>query len=143
MTTQKDIDEQIAKEYNEFYLALYDGEIAVPSDILVRFAKALMAVPPSAHQIHANRMRALIDKPVNELTWVEVGAVTNVIQAVPFRDVYDSLDEAIEKTQGLEVLRVAYNSTVSALDKKMEKKKRALMEMGGLMKPKPNIIRAN
>src|SRR6187402_2936340 len=128
MTTQRDIDEQIQKEYNSFYQKVYDGEIAVPSDLIVRFRKALMAIAPNLHQIHANRMRALVDKPANELTWVEVGAVINVIQAVAFREVYDDIDEAVEKTQGLEVLRVGYNSTVAALDKKLAAKKKKLQE---------------
>lgn len=132
MTTKRDIDEQIQKEYNIFYTAVYDGSIAVPSDLTQRFRKALMAIAPNLHQIHANRMRELIDKPANELTWVQVGAVINVSQAVPFRDVYDDLDEAIEKTQRLEILRVGYNSTVAALDKKMATKKKKLQELAGI-----------
>lgn len=134
MTTQREIDEQIQKDYNALYLRPYDGEIALPIDLIERYKRALMGIAPSTHQTHASRMKEMITKPMNELTWVEVGAIINIIQSVPFKEMYDSIEEALEKVQYLEIFRVGYNNTIAALDKKMVIKKKKLMEISGLAK---------
>src|SRR6478735_9516072 len=95
--TEKEVDLQIGKEYNEFYTKVYDGIAVIPAYVTDLFKKALMYVAPAAHQIHANKMRMLIEKKVEELTWVEVGKMINVVTEVPLMHLFSNLDEAIDK----------------------------------------------
>lgn len=132
MTTEREIDLQIGKEYNEFYTRIYDGLTPIPEFTVKLFATALMCVAPAAHQIHGDKMKLLISKKIEELTWVEVGKMMNVITEVPFYLLYEDLEDALNKTMQMEQFQLYYNATVADLDSKMKKKKSSLMNLGGV-----------
>lgn len=129
--TEKDVDQQIGKEYNAFYTSVYDGIIAAPEDLIERFKKALFYIAPAAHQIYGRKMKELVDKEIKNLTWVEVGVLMNTISEVPFHYLYTNLEEAIDKVMYMEEFKVEYSRVVSELDAKMRKKKEVLMSLGG------------
>lgn len=139
---QKEIDKKIAEEYNDFYVGVYDGSIPVPANLVDLFKKALMVVPPIAHQYPSARVRQMLDKPVEELSWVETGKMVNVIVEAPFHTLYKDIDEALVGAAKIEEFRMNWQAVVAKFDETMKRKREALSNLAGTRKQPMQIIPA-
>lgn len=135
MTTEQEIDRQIAGDYKRFYDAVYDGKL--PDDLVERFKKVLMALAPGTHMARMDVCKGIISKKPYDLTNLEVGVVINLIFTAPFDKIYDTIEEAIDCNMELEKVRNGYNLAVDQMQKVLSGKKERLMDMGGVTKSVP------
>ena len=140
MTSQRDIEIQIAAEKQTFYLSKFDGKL--PSDLIERFEKALMVSAPGQHQYHMDKVKLILSKEESELNYLELGMVINLLFSVPFDKLYSNLDEALEKNIELESVRIVYNTHVKETEDKLIKKKNILMNLSGVTKAPLKLIKA-
>lgn len=130
MTTEVEINKQLEGDYNRFYAAVFDGEL--PSDLIERFKKALMALAPAATKYNTEVIKKIISKRVNELSVMDVGVVINAVFSVPFGKVYENIESALDKNIELELIREKYNKAVDEIKIKLSKKKVTLMNIAGI-----------
>lgn len=138
MTTEVEINKQLEGDYNRFYAAVFDGEL--PSDLIERFKKALMALAPAATKYNSEVVKKIILKRVNELSVMDVGVIVNAVFAVPFEKVYNNIEEALDKNIELELIRESYNKAVEDIKVKLGKKKITLMNIAGIGNSAPFIL---
>jgi len=126
--TIAEVNEIIQKEYETFNQSKYTGD-KLPADILERLKSAVFCLAPSVHQISSANIKKLLAKKVKDLTNYEVGHILNLISTVPFKELYSTLEEAVEKNQQIELLKVSYNIVVKGITEAVEEKRKSMLEL--------------
>lgn len=139
--SEKQINEQIQKDYDAFNESKYEGD-PLPKDLIERLKVALFKLPPNVHKMASQTMTKLINTKVTELTNYEVGHILNLITAVPLCDIYRNLEEALIKNQQIEFLKIAYNLTVKQINEKVEEKRQGMLRLASPNKSSMKIISA-
>lgn len=127
MTTEKDIDEQIAAEVKVFNDSIYDGHM--PTEFMEMFKKSIMAIPPAQHKYNITFIKSCTEKRYNEVSRSEVGVMINMIYATRPHLIYDSLDMFFKYTLMFDKVRDEYNKTTAAFERKMIKKRELKMAL--------------
>ena len=130
MTTEQEIDRQIAGDYKRFYDSVYDGPL--PDDLVDRFKNVLFYSAPAAHKCKMDLCKSIVSKKPYDLTNLEIGVIINLIFGVPFCSLYKTVEEAIDANIELERIRDAFNSTVNQMQEVLSKKKDRLMSLSGV-----------
>lgn len=131
MTSVQSIIDQIEREDRQPYLnSIYQNEL--PEAFVEQFRIAMMYLPPAAHQISMSKINEMSLRRPDEVTVEEVGIMINVIFSIPFVSMYQSLEEGIEKTKVFEKIKVEYNKSTSAFERRMEAKKDRLVKLSGI-----------
>lgn len=131
MTTTEQIEEQIQKQDIEPYLnKVYDGFVS--EEIIEQFKIAMMFIPITAHKYSMKDVRTISGKRPEEVTNRELGMIINVIYAVPFASMYQTLDEGIDKTMAFDKIRAEYNKNSAAFERKVQAKRKRLLSLGGV-----------
>ena len=128
--TEKEIDHEIQKEYDAFNQGLYTTE-KLPNDIMERFKKAVFKLPPAAHKLNTEVIKAIVNKKVKELTNFDVPTILNTISQCPLSDLYKDLDEALLKNKEIDNLKISYNILVMQINKSMTEKRERMMKLSG------------
>lgn len=129
MTTEKDINLAIQKEYDAFNSATYAGEPSLPKDLLERFRTAIYKSSPASHKIPMKVVEKILAKKVKELTNFEVPTILNVITQIPLCDLYPTFDAAIKGNEQIEELKVSYNLLIMQINKQMEEKRQTMLKL--------------
>ena len=133
MTTQKDIDEQIRKDVRIFNDKIYDGyPIPEPDKLMSRFRRAVRSVSNEKTTHNLAYVKTLAKKRPDELSFVEVGMIVNVIFMAKPSDVFDSFDEYVDVGAELQNLNVEYNKAIKEMEEKMKKKHATLSSLAGI-----------
>lgn len=140
MTTAADIERQLQAEHQAFFASQFAKEL--PDDLIERFKKALMASAPGHHKYHSDKVKAIIVKKPYDLNYLDVGMIINLLFAVPFEKLYDSLEEAIEKNLELENIRELYNKIVNETEQRLSKKRGILLNLSGVHQTPMKSIKA-
>lgn len=130
MTTAADLQKQFVKEVNEFNAKVYDGN--VPKNFMEIFKKAFMALPPSLHKYDMTFAKKLVSKRYNEISFLELGGMINMIYDTPFEKLYDSIEEGIDTTIEFDRLQDEYNKISRDFQAKMKEKYNRLAEICGI-----------
>lgn len=131
MTTKEQIAAQVEREDIVPYLnKVYDG--AIPESLVDQFRIAMMHLPPTAHKYSMADVEAMSIRRPDEVTNREIGMMLNVIFAVPFASMYESLEQGIEKTKAFEKIKEDYNKSTAAFQRKVEAKTNKLMSLSGV-----------
>jgi len=131
MTSTEQLQEQINREDVIPYLnKVYDG--FVPDSLIEQFRIAMMHLPLTAHKYSMEDVETLSIRRPNEVTNRELGMILNCVFAVPFVSMYESLEEAIEKTKVFEKIKEAYNKSTAAFQRKCDAKMNRLLQLGGV-----------
>ena len=130
MTTLKDIDDQINNDIKRFHQGAYQG--FVPPEFIEYFKAACMHIPPSAHRIGMDRVRTMSARNPDDVPFIEVGVMINMIFGTTFQMIYSSLEEGIEMTEKFEKVRDEYNKIADEFDQKIARKRASLMKIAGL-----------
>lgn len=131
MTDIKTIDEQLEREDIQPYLiSIYDGHL--PESFVEQFRVAMMLLPPTAHKYNMKDVRTMSRKRPNEISIRELGMMLNVIFAIPFSQMYATLEEGIEKTIEFEKIKDEYNQKTGAFERKIQAKRNRLLKLSGV-----------
>lgn len=128
--TVHQIDARIQKKYADFYNKRYDGML--PDNLIETFKKAVMHIDITKFQIIPKGVKNMIEMPIDELTFFNVGFMLNIVMAVPFATIYDTLDEALEKHQKNVDIMKEYNAKVDTLNKQLKVERSTSMRLAGL-----------
>lgn len=129
--TKEDIDKQIASDYKKWYEQIYDGELPI-GNLKEVFKTALMETPPGSHQYHFSVVKLTMARPSNELRWLDIGMMINLVFAIPLKYLDSDFDIAMDKMITLEAFRNSYNKAVDLRQKQLKSKGNKLMEIAGL-----------
>jgi len=129
--TEKQITEQIQKEYMEYNNSQYSGNPALPKDIMETFKRAIFNSNPAAHKIPTDVIKKIIGKKLKDLTNTDVPIILNAISAANFCDLYKTLDEALVKNKEIEEIKIAVNLTVAEINRATEIKRNNLLSLSG------------
>lgn len=138
---EKLINKQLNEEFEKHQKAVFEG--IVPQGLVQRFINGIMTLPPHGHKILCSAIRSIINKTEEELTHEEVGIVIKVLLNIPFDKLYTDLFEALDKHTEFENFVVYYNQKVDALQQTLNRKKDALMNLGGVRKNSMSKIITN
>lgn len=138
MTPEKEIHEQVEKDYQRFWQTQYDGEL--PSGLIYRFRSALMFHTPKTLPGSIHVISELINKKEDDLKFFEVGVIINTIFSVPFNCMYDSPEQAMEAMSELKEIEISYNDLVEKRSKEIERKRERLLKLSGIT---PNTVSMN
>lgn len=130
MTTEKDINEQINKDVQRFHEAAYQG--GLPQKFVDYFRKAIMMIPPAAHKIGMDRIKIMTERRIDDIPFLEVGTMINMIISSMPVNLYESLEEYLEINAEFEKIREDYNKAASEFEEKIYKKRAKLMDIAGL-----------
>lgn len=124
---QSEIDKQINREWADFLDLPYNKN--VPDNLIEKFEKALMIVPPQAHQINFNKVKAIINKQPEELSNTDINDVIKLIYNTPLQALYDDLYEAIPEQIKLERFVLKFNQNLAEQQEKLNQKKITLASL--------------
>lgn len=130
MTTEKEISEQIDRDYNKFWYSTYDA--ALPTDIMYKFRQAIMFQNVQQLQGNPQVLRDLLDTKEEDLKFVHVGIIINTLFSIPFNTIYDSPEQALESVIELKQIEVEFNKLVHKRTQEIERKRARLLELGGI-----------
>ena len=138
MTQQEQINKQLNEEYDNFLNEVYDSKFPVPSSLIDLFKKAIMSMPPFAHKIRFNKVRAISVMKTEELTNGLLQEMIKVILNTSLQKLYnnDGIHEEdffriIENQIQLEKFVLCYNNHVDDFRKKLEMRKATLESLSG------------
>lgn len=130
MLTKEQIEDQVNREdIIPYHNGVYDDNL--PWSIVEQFRIAMMHLPPTAHRYPMEEVKIMSERSPNEVTRKELGMMINVIYAIPFASMYETLEEGIEKTMEFDKIREEYNRQGEAFTRKVEAKKRRLLNFSG------------
>lgn len=132
MTNQQVVDKQIEAEYDKFYNSVYAGKVDVPSDILEKFKKGIMSIPPFAHKINFLKIKNVASKSPNQLTNGDLNEVVKIILSTVPSIFYASFNEATKGNIEFEKFVLCYNDFIDDFTKSLQMKKATLMELSGV-----------
>lgn len=130
MTTEKEISEQIDRDYNKFWYSAYDA--ALPSDMMYKFRQAIMFQNVQQLQGNPQVLRDLLDTKEEDLKFVHVGIIINTLFSIPFNTIYDSPEQALEAVMELKQIEIEFNKLVQKRTQEIERKRAGLLELGGI-----------
>jgi hypothetical protein len=131
MTTPQELEDQINREDILPYLnKVYDG--FVTDSLIEQFRIAMMHLPVTAHKYSMEDVEIMSLRRPGEVTNRELGLILNVVFAVPFVAMYESLEEGIEKTKVFEKIKDEYNKSTAAFQRKCDAKMKRLMSLSGV-----------
>lgn len=138
MTQNEQINKQLNEEWDRFLNEVYDSKFPVPSSIIDLFKKSIMSMPPFAHKIRFNKVRAISVMKPEELTNGLLQDIIKVILNTSLQKLYnnDGIHEEdffriIENQIQLEKFVLCYNNHVDDFRKKLEMKKATLESLSG------------
>lgn len=132
MNTSEQIEQQLKGEFDNFYNEVHKGAIPVPSNILELFKKAVMALAPHFHQVHASKIRVIASKTVPELTNGDIHDITKLVINTPLEKMYGSFDEAISAHIRYEKFILSFNKYVDEFNEKLRMRKATLENLSGI-----------
>lgn len=130
MTSTDDINSQIEREFEKFRNKVYDGEL--PYGLIEKFKVGLMMSSAGQHKYNLQKVKEIIAKAENDLTWLEVGMVINFVTEIPWERIYDSLEEAINYNIELSDFMVEYNKVIGRKNNELEKMRTRLLNLSGI-----------
>lgn len=131
MTTPEQIEDQLNREdIIPYHNKIYDGDL--PFSFVEQFKIAMMYLPVTAHQYPMKLVKELASRSPNEVTNREVGLMINVIYAIPFASMYETLEEGIEKTMEFDRIKEEYNKAGAAFERKVNAKRARLLGLAGI-----------
>lgn len=130
MTSEAQIQEQIAGDYNKFWFSVYDAEL--PASVMYRFRMAVMFQNATTLQATPQVLRELINTKEEDLKFVHVGIMLNTIFTTPFNAIYESPEEALDAVIEFKEIEVAFNKVVHKRSQEIERKRARLMELSGI-----------
>lgn len=131
MTTPEQIENQLlTQDIIPYHNSVFDGE--VPQSLIDQFRIAMMYLPVTAHQYPMKDVKRMSERMPNEVTNKELGMMINVIYAIPFANMYESLEEGIEKTIEFDKIRDEYNKNSAAFERKITAKRKRLLSLSGV-----------
>lgn len=131
MTTHKEIEDQIHNQDIVPYLnSIYDGY--VPDSLVPQFRIAMMHLPPTAHKYSMDDVKTLSERRSDEITVRELGMILNVIFAIPFISMYETIEEGIAMTMIFEKIKDDYNNSTAAFERKVQAKRNRLFKLSGV-----------
>lgn len=148
MTPSEQITKQLNEEYDVFLNTKYEGQFAVPSFIIELFKKAIMAMPPFAHKINFNKVKAIVGMKPEELTNGLLQDVIKVVLNTSLEKLYgnsivinnDDFLRIVDRQIHLEKFVLSYNNHVADFKKKLEMKKATLESLSGIRKNGMRVI---
>lgn len=126
---QAEVDKQIQNDYDAFLNMPYKGSVAVPENIIELFKKAIMALPSFTHKINFYKVKGIIQKKPNELTYSDLQDVIKVILNAPLKDLYDDIYEAIPEHINVQKFVLSYNTDIDSFESKLKMKKQTLLKL--------------
>lgn len=130
MTSEKEIQDQIARDYNKFWYSAYDAEL--PSSLMYRFRQAIMFQNTVSLQAAAPVMKELLNTKEEDLKFVHVGIIFNTLFSTPFNAIFDSPEEAMDAVIEFKEFEMKYNEVVQKRTQEIERKRVRLLELGGI-----------
>jgi len=125
----QELQQKLTDEYNEFMRQKFPHEL--PEWVLQKFPEALMSIPQSTVPYHAERIQHILSQTVENLSIFDIGIVVNVLLAVKPEIFGWSIEEFLMKRTELEQARAYFTTLTSNEEKRLQKKKVALENMGG------------
>lgn len=95
-------EKEIQKEKATFYNTPFEGEL--PENFVENFKRAIFSLAPREDNIASVVLKAWAAKPVSELTFGEIGKMSDVITTVPRERLFKDFDDAQEKLRPIELL---------------------------------------
>lgn len=132
MTTEKDIQDQLAGDYNRFWNSIYDGKI--PEGLISKFREALMFHTALSLQAHQSVMRELLETKDYDLKFLHVGVILNTLFSVPFNAIFFSPEEAMDSIIEYKEIEIEFNKRVEKRSKELEAKRQRLLTLSGVVK---------
>lgn len=141
--TEQEINDRLTKDYDGFMDGIYEGD--VPDNILDLFEKAIMALPPFAHQINFYNVKNIISKKPEQLSNSDINDIIKVVLNVSLERLYDNLFVAIPEHIRFEKFVRGYNEIVENFKSKLKIKKATLKDLssGILNKNGSRIVPGN
>lgn len=131
MLTPEQIEDQLQRQDIQPYLnKIYDADL--PDSLVDQFRVAMMYLPVTAHKYSMDDVETMSIRRGSEVTVREVGLMLNAIFAVPFANMYESIEEGIEKTRVFEKIRAEYNKETERFQNKINKKRQTLLSLSGV-----------
>jgi hypothetical protein len=128
---EQQIQEQLTKEYNDFLIQPFEG---IPEWMIEKFPIALMSIPQSAVQYHAERIQLILSKKREEITIFECGLLVNCLLAAKPEVFGWPIEEFLLRRLELEGIRAEFTELTKKEETRLKKKQAALAGMGGQMK---------
>ena len=130
MSKQKEIDNAISKEKALFYGDKYKG--SVPDNFIALFCKSIFCFAGNFANIPSVKLKQIKEKPVADLTFVEVAKMAEIILSAPMDKIYSNLNEALEENAKIETLLFNINKVRVDFEERTEKKRDSLYNLGGV-----------
>ena len=130
MTSEKEIDEQIQRDYNKFWYSVYDKEL--PSAVMYKFREAMMFQNVKTLQAAPKVLQELIGTKEEDLKFVHVGIILNTLFATPFNAIFDSPEQAMDAVLEYKEIEIEFNELVNKRSQELERKRQRLMELSGI-----------
>lgn len=130
MTSEKEIHEQIDRDYKKFWYSVYDAEL--PSAVIYKFKQAIMFQTATSLQAAAPVLKELLNTKEEDLKFVHVGIILNTIFSTPFNAIFDSPEEAMDAVIEFKEIEMQYNDAVQKRSQELERKRVRLLEIGGI-----------
>lgn len=131
MTPAQQVDKQLQSDFDKFYNSAYAGKVEVPKDILAKFKTAIMSLPVQSHKINSNKIKAIAEKKVAQLSCGDINDVIKVIVNTPPEKMYADFDKAVDGMIKFEKFILCYNEFIDEFQKKLEMKRATLMSLSG------------
>lgn len=132
MTQQQIVDKQIEEDYDKFYNSAYKGKVEVPKDILDKFKKGVMAMPPFAHKINFLKIKSVATKQIVELTNGDLNEIIKIILSTCPKELYADFKSAVDGNIDFEKFVLCFNDHVESFTKKLQMRKATLMDLSGV-----------
>lgn len=130
MTTRDEIQQQIEREYEKSRNKIYDGEL--PYGLLEKFKVGLFMAAYSQHKFNLIKVKEIISKRDDQLTWMEVGMIANFVVEIPWERLFDNLEEALDYNIELSDFMVSYNDMITKKQKELERMRDRLLNLSGI-----------
>lgn len=120
-----EVEQQLRHDHEKFLNSI--SNLAVPEDLLDKFKKAIMIVPPQAHGITFSKIKSILDKNPSELNISDINDIIKVVVNTPLQAFYDDLFDAVPEQIKLEKFMVRFNGNIQDFTEN-QKKKREMLE---------------
>lgn len=128
---EKEINEQLNKEYECFIYSAYNGKVKPPKDIIELFKRAILSIPPFAHKILFTKVRAISTTKYVDLTNSDLNDIIKVVLNTTLEKLYpnEKFEVMVEKQIKMDAFVISYNSHVEEFKKSLEQKKISLQSI--------------
>lgn len=126
----KDIERQIADDFNSFNAEVYQG--IIPKGTLDKYKKAVMATPPNVQKTLTANIKKIVAKKESALTNLDVAHIVNLVSATAPEKMYADINEALKGMQQFDDLRLDYNMKVKQKEHDLSERKATLVNLSGI-----------